>query len=47
MWLAPRQRALCTNRECVDRDGMSYTFSLRRLAHEYVAAQTAKKISAG
>jgi hypothetical protein len=47
MWLAPRQRALCTNRECVDQDGLTHTFDLARLAYEHVAAQQSKKISAG
>ena len=42
MWQATQQRALCTNADCVDRDGVSTTVDLRRLANEHVAAR--KKI---
>ncbi|WP_461712201.1 hypothetical protein [Streptomyces sp. DSM 41013] len=39
MWQAGMQRALCTNTECVDRDGMSTTVTLARLAHEHIAGR--------
>lgn len=39
MWQADMQRALCTNTECVDRDGISTTVTLARLAHEHVTAR--------
>jgi hypothetical protein len=38
MWQPSMQRALCTNTECVDRDGFSRTVSLASLAHEHVVA---------
>jgi len=40
MWMPAAQRAVCTNLECVTRDGTSNTFTLARLAYEHVAAQT-------
>lgn len=42
MWSPDMQRALCTNTECVDRDGFSTTVDLARLAYEHVAGR--KKI---
>lgn len=36
-WSREMGRALCTNTECVDADGMSNTFTLARLAYERVA----------
>ena len=39
MWLGEAQRAVCTNTECVDRDGFSNQFSLSRLATEHVASR--------
>lgn len=39
MWQAGMQRALCTNTECVDQDGMSTTVTLARLAHEHVTTR--------
>ncbi|MFB8182550.1 hypothetical protein ACFC8N_42505 [Streptomyces sp. NPDC055966] len=39
MWQQQMQRAVCTNTDCVDRDGFSRTFDLARLAYEHVAAR--------
>jgi hypothetical protein len=39
MWDKPRQRIVCTNSRCLDKDGLSTTVSFRRLAHEHVAAR--------
>ncbi|MEV5703111.1 hypothetical protein AB0L55_37220 [Streptomyces anthocyanicus] len=39
MWQAGMQQALCTNTECVDRDGTSTTVTLARLAHEHIAGR--------
>ncbi|MEU8469638.1 hypothetical protein AB0F30_17220 [Streptomyces sp. NPDC029006] len=39
MWLPARRRAICTNRKCVDRDGVSTTLSLARLAHAVVTTR--------
>ncbi|MFJ3043558.1 hypothetical protein [Streptomyces tendae] len=39
MWQAGMQRALCTNTECVDPDGMSTTVTLARLAQEHIAGR--------
>ena len=37
MWIEADQRAVCTNTDCVDKDGFSHRFSLSRLATEHVA----------
>ncbi|MFD7995566.1 hypothetical protein [Streptomyces mexicanus] len=47
MWRHEAQRALCTNLECVDRDGISTIVSLAQLAHQHVTAQESKKSSVG
>lgn len=39
MWEHAMQRALCTNTDCVDKDGFSTTVSLSRLAHEHIAGR--------
>jgi len=39
MWVAEMQAAVCTNTRCTDRDGMSTTVALGRLAYEHVTAQ--------
>ncbi len=39
MWQTERRRALCTMTECVDRDGVSTTVSLPRLAHAHVMSR--------
>jgi hypothetical protein len=36
MWVRESQTAVCTNTECVDRDGCSNAFTLARLAHDHV-----------
>jgi hypothetical protein len=36
MWMPERLLAVCTNTECVDRDGFSTTLSLSALAHAHV-----------
>ena len=36
MWVREHQRALCTNTDCTDRDGLSRMFPLHRLAFEHV-----------
>jgi hypothetical protein len=33
------ERAVCTNRRCLDAEGMTCTWTLARLAYEHVAAQ--------
>lgn len=38
-WVVDQQAALCTNPDCVDRDGFSHTFALARLAFEHVTAR--------
>ncbi|MFF7190570.1 hypothetical protein ACFZAR_36370 [Streptomyces sp. NPDC008222] len=40
MWRVSQGRAVCTNRRCVDRDGMSRAWSLGRLAYEHVQSQS-------
>jgi hypothetical protein len=39
MWSREQQAALCTNTECVDRDGFSSTFTLAHLAHHHVTSR--------
>jgi hypothetical protein len=39
MWPRGAEAAVCTNRNCVDADGMSSTWTLARLAYEHVAGQ--------
>ncbi len=39
MWVRERQAAVCTNIDCVDRDGCSNTFTLSRLATEHITAR--------
>lgn len=39
MWVPEWQRALCTNTECVDKDGLSHSFTLARLAYEHVSSR--------
>lgn len=46
MWQADIQRALCTNTECVDRDGFSTTVSLARLAYVHVASRKSRRACA-
>jgi hypothetical protein len=38
-WRRELQRALCTNRRCLTRHGMSRTWTLARLAYEHVAVE--------
>lgn len=45
-WNAARQRALCTNRKCLTRDGMSQTWTLARLAYEHVAVEKMLRVRA-
>lgn len=46
LWRAPIQRALCTNRKCLNKDGLSNTWTLARLAREHVAAQKFLRVRA-
>lgn len=46
MWEAPLRRALCTNRNCVTKDGTSTTWTLARLAYEHVAAEKTLQVRA-
>jgi hypothetical protein len=39
MWAREYQAAVCTNTECVDRDGCSNSFTLARLAHHHVTSR--------
>lgn len=39
MWSRERGLVICTNTECVDRDGFSTTLSLARFAYERVASK--------
>ncbi|MFF8910566.1 hypothetical protein [Streptomyces olivaceoviridis] len=39
IWMPEATRAVCTNTECVDRDGFSTTLSLSRLAHVHVTTR--------
>ncbi|MEU5741991.1 hypothetical protein ABZ784_28865 [Streptomyces tendae] len=39
MWDSLKQRIACTNRKCVDQDGLSTTVEFARLAHLYVTAR--------
>jgi hypothetical protein len=39
MWVREAQAAVCTNTECVDRDGLSNSFSLSRLATHHVMSR--------
>lgn len=38
MWRAAAGRAACTNRRCLDADGMTTTWTLAQLAYEHIAA---------
>lgn len=40
MWRREVGRAACTNKKCTDRDGMSRTWSLARLAYEHVKSES-------
>jgi hypothetical protein len=44
MWSREMARALCTNTDCVDRDGFSRTWSLAKLAHEHIEHVNRKNI---
>ena len=47
MWSREIGRVLCSNSECVDRDGFSTTLTLARFAHERaVARKKVRKVSA-
>jgi hypothetical protein len=39
MWPRGGERAVCTNRRCLDADGMSSTWDLAQLAYAYIAGQ--------
>jgi len=39
MWDAPRRRAVCTSTRCLTPEGMSNSWTLAKLAYEYVAAK--------
>ncbi|WP_329376200.1 hypothetical protein [Streptomyces sp. NBC_01483] len=41
-WEPHRQKALCLNRKCRDRNGMARTWSLARLATQYVTEQESR-----
>ena len=41
-WEPHRQKALCLNRRCRDRNGMARTWSLARLATQYVTEQESR-----
>lgn len=46
MWKPELERALCTNRRCLTRDGMSRTWELAKLAYEHVAAEKMFRVRA-
>lgn len=39
MWPPGGERAVCTNHNCLDADGMSSTWDLEQLAYAYIAGQ--------
>ncbi|MFJ8727721.1 hypothetical protein [Streptomyces sp. NPDC093269] len=39
MWMAAASKAVCTNTDCSNREGLSSRFTLARLAHEHVTAR--------
>lgn len=45
-WQTAMRRALCTNRRCLTKDGMSNTWTLARLAYEHVAAEKSLRVRA-
>ncbi|MFJ2279177.1 hypothetical protein ACIOEZ_34075 [Streptomyces sp. NPDC087866] len=38
-WRAAAKRAVCVNRRCTDKDGVASTWTLARIAQQYIAAQ--------
>jgi hypothetical protein len=44
MWRAELQAAVCTNGNCLTKDGRSRRFALARLAYEHVAAKFEKSV---
>ncbi|MFF2411819.1 hypothetical protein [Streptomyces sp. NPDC058092] len=40
-WREAAQRAVCVNHYCVDDDGVSHMWELKRLAHDHIARKSA------
>lgn len=41
IWREERRKAVCVNHYCVDGQGLTHAWTLKRLAHEHVAAKSA------
>lgn len=39
LWVDARRKAICTNLDCVDDDGLSNAWTLKRLAYERIAGE--------